>query len=80
MNPFQELLGSLGLTTDGSAMQSAPVALGNMQSGLITENTPLRVWCGSCKRSIDTVAIANTYGPCPYCGDRNAKLHSDPIA
>ncbi len=79
MNPLEAIFGTLGLTTDGGDWQSAPVPLGNMQSGLISENTRLRVWCGYCKRSIDTVSQANTYAPCPYCGSTHAKLHSDPI-
>ncbi len=53
---------------------------GYNQFAYLDPNKPIRVWCGYCKRSIDTVAQANTYAPCPYCGSTHAKLHSDPIA
>ena len=53
---------------------------GYNQFAYIDPMRPLRCWCPDCKRSIDTVAQANTYGPCPYCGSTRAKLHSDPIA
>lgn len=40
----------------------------------------IRVWCSRCFRSIDTSPIANSFAPCPYCGDVAMKLNQDPLS
>lgn len=39
----------------------------------------IRTWCSQCSRSIDSSPEANTYAPCPYCGEAEAKVGCDPL-
>ena len=60
-------------------MTACGIDTGVNQFAYIDPNRQIRTWCRMCKRSIDGWAMQNTYAPCPYCADKSAKLHSDPL-